>query len=291
MERSELLLFLRQLVSGVIGSLLLFCLLAWCAHTWPSIAVGLGYPKTWIKVLERVQAADRGTASDTLFLGDSVAGQLMPFDHDHILTSNGSVYVAGNHLLVQKALDRSPALRTVVYMTVPHVLGHKFERKRTWGNFVKPFISSEMLPLMDSSITTVLDEHPWASTLRFLPAKFLPISDVDLENGVDRPLDELSPFAIHWLTSLHELCMAHDLDLVLVSPPVGEYLRAKTNDWERMRRQVAGSQLEPLIKEYLNSVRYHPDSCLVDRTHWKKAYVEQNRDRMVHEMLAPLRPN
>jgi hypothetical protein len=282
----QMLLFLRWvLVAGSIA-VLCFCCVAWAAFRFPEAASDLGYPKAWMSVLRCANAAKRNIGSDTLYIGDSVAGQIMPYNGKNVLTSNGSVYAVGNYLLVDDALSNNPDITTVIYMSIPQVIGHKFERRRTWNNFVKPFWLPENVERLDSTVTDKLDKYPASWAQLFIPVKFLPISEVDMENGVKKPLDVLSPFAIHWLQRLNELCEERNVAFRIASPPVARNAVAESNDWSAMRQQVPGTGLEELFEMYFRSIASYPDSMLKDRMHWKREFVEADREEMIARMMA-----
>lgn len=279
-------LFLRwALIAGAVVSLC-FCGVAWAAFRFPDAAIELGYPKAWMSVLRCSSAAKREIASDTLYIGDSVAGQVMPYNGKNVLTSNGSVYAVGNYLIMDDALRNDPGITTVIYMSIPQVIGHKFERSNTWNNFVKPFWIPENVQRLDSTVIDKVERHRASLAQLFIPAKFLPLSEVNMENGVKKADDVLSPFALHWLQRMKDLCDERHVTLRIASPPVARKAVKESNDWSAMRQQVRGTGLEELFDRYFRSIAAYPDSMLKDRVHWKHEFIEADRREMIARMMA-----
>ncbi len=284
-----MMLFLRWFVVAGSIAAVCFCCVAWAAFSFPDAAIGMGYPKAWMNVLRSADAAKRNIASDTLYIGDSVGGQIMPYNGKNVLTTNGSVYPVGNYLIVDDALSNNPHITTVIYMSIPQVIGHKFERTRTWNNFVKPFWLPWNVQRLDSTVTDKVDKYRASTAQLFIPVKFLPISEVDMENGVKKPIDVLSPFSIHWLQRMKELCDERKVTFRIASPPVARNAVKESNDWSAMRQQVPGTGLEELFALYFRSAVAYPDSMLEDKIHWKHAFIEADRRKMISRMLAGLR--
>lgn len=281
--------FLLWVAKAALVIFIAFVALSWVGYRRPGLFVGLGYPKVWLNVVERIRAAEKDQVADTLFIGDSVSGQLMPLDHRHVLTSNGSVYAIGQYLLTKRAIAHFKGLKVVLFMSVPNVIGHKFERRNTLDNFVKPFLSDEDLEWADSTLTDKLDSTPSLYWYVLPPMKFLPISERNLENGVYKRPDELSEWAIHWLVELKRLCASNSVRLILASPPVGTAAMEKYNGWAHIREQVAGTELEGLFEPYFRSIATYPDDELEDAVHWKQDFVERKRPEMIARMLAPFK--
>ena len=77
------------------------------------------FKQDWLRINERIEASKKTIKADTIFIGDSVGGQLFPFNGSNQLSCNGSIYVAGNYFLViccylglSSSNSPSPRLRT-----------------------------------------------------------------------------------------------------------------------------------------------------------------------------------
>lgn len=277
--------FLRFVLLSTLAFTAALWLLSWVLLRFPVFAHDvLGYPKEWVRVSMRMSSAREHVLTDTLYIGDSVGGQLRPYDGERSLASNGSVMPVGNYLLVEQAIRNRTGLKVVEYMSVPQVLGHKFERPRTCNNFAKPFLTWENAPSLDATVYAQLDRKP-LSYLYFLPpAKTLPLADLDFEDGVEKPQDLLSDLSLHWIARLDSLCTTNGVELILRSPPVAEHMRLATNDWQRMREQAAGSPSAHLFDRYFSSIQYLPDSLLRDDVHWRKDFIAAHREELVARM-------
>lgn len=247
----------------------------------------LGYPKEWVRVSMRISSSRDGVPTDTLYIGDSVGGQLRPYDGGRSLTSNGSILPVGNYLLVEHALNSRPGIRVVEYISVPQVIGHKFERPRTCNNFLKPFLTLDHRRSLDRTIYDRLDARPRSYAYFLPPMKVLPFAEINMEDGVAKDPTLLSDLSIHWLVRLDSLCKAHGAELILRSPPVAERMYHTSADWKAMRDQVHQARLDGLFDPYFRSIRYLPDSLLRDNIHWKNDFVAVHRAQMVRLMESP----
>ena len=111
-----------------------FGLLSFIAHTLVSTDNYFSNKQSWIKVYQRIAKSKGRIVETTLYLGDSVGGQFYPFgEKDNYLTSNGSVLAIGTYILAYNAIKHNPQINTIVIVSVPNVIGHKFERSRTYN--------------------------------------------------------------------------------------------------------------------------------------------------------------
>jgi len=237
----------------------------------------------WIRVYERVLDSKRNITADTLYIGDSVGGQIYPYNRENQLTTNGAVYPIGNYIIISNALQNNPNIKTVVYVTVPRVLTRRFERNRTCSNFIKPFLSLENLNHFDNSLYEKLNKKK-LSYLYFMPIfKFLPVSEINFDDGKKENFSRIDEFNIIWIKKLYRLCEDHEVSLKLVSPPVPESLLKVTNDWAGIRNQMKNENFDffDKIENYLNSIMYLPDKFLKDELHWQNGYIEANRNMII----------
>ncbi len=277
--------WLRRILLYLVSAFLVLNLFCALALTYAPPIFFQSLDEAWARVYLRIQSSNEHIDSDTLYVGDSVAGQLFPFNSSNQLTTNGSVLAAGNYMLIANALEANPHLTTVFYMCLPQTIGHDINRKRTCNNFVKPFLTPGQFSYLDKSITSALDRQPIAY-LYLLPAyRFAPIDEVDFTIDSQQDDKELSDFSIHWLKKIYQLCQSKKVKLILASPPVAEHQRDKYQDWKAIRAQVASDpMLEQLFNGYFSTIHYYPDQYLRDKIHWQEAFLEQNRERITEQL-------
>ncbi len=140
--------------------------------------------QSWFDVYKRILKSKKSIASDIIYLGDSVGGQFFHnISHESHLTSNGSIFMAGHYILAYNAVSKNKHIKTIVLITTPITIGHKFENNRTYNNFIKPFFTFSNLKHFDSSIYKKMSKKP-ASFLDIFPGhKVLPLSDVDFTDN------------------------------------------------------------------------------------------------------------
>jgi len=222
----------------------------------------------WRSVYKRVIASQRSIPGETLVVGDSVGQQLFPFGQARgSLVANGAVFMVGHYVLAFNALEQNPQLKRVVYVGVPQVVGHGLERSRAYTNFIKPFYTFDNFRHFDLPLWTSVAPHPLVLLAAFPSARHLPLSDPDLDDGVERPIGELSNLASHYIRKLHDLCLSRGVTFQMVSPPVSTAVRSETNDWQQMRQQVRAQGLEAAFGDYLDAIQYLPPDAFQDGLH------------------------
>jgi hypothetical protein len=277
--------FLRAMGLAITVFAVAYWILAECVLRFPSVFVAMGYPKEWAQVAQRVESSEKVSDADTLYIGDSVGGQLAPFEGDSSLCSNGAVLVAGNYLLVQEAIRSWPNLRTVVYLCSPQGLSNRFERRRTCNNFMKPFLRPGNVQFLDRSVFDRMDRRPQSYLYFAAPVKLAPFDDLDMSDGDPGDREVLSDFNLHWIPKLDSMCKANAKELLLLSAPLSEGARAKSNDWARMRAQIAKHGLQDIFDPYFRSMVHLPDSLLRDDVHWKRDWMDTHRAGLFKRIL------
>jgi hypothetical protein len=241
---------------------------------------------SWLKVYERVQSSYKKHTFETLILGDSVAGQLFSFrPNAGYFTSNGSVYTAGNYILCKNIIEKNPSLKHVVYLSVPNVIGHRFERKRTCNNFVKPFYELSTIRLFDESTIHDINQSLFNFFYLFKLVKCLPIDDYDYSSDVKKNKFSLSSFSMLYLKKMSDLCKKNEIKLTIVSPPIPQ---ARFNEFKQYEAEmILSSQKAGLAEEfqfYNKTIISLPDSNFKDGLHLKKEYLKKckklERDRI-----------
>lgn len=244
----------------------------------------------WMKIRSRVIVSKSNISKDTLFVGCSVAGQLLPFNHDNQLTTNGATQPIGNYFLIKNAIENNPNIRCVVYLSIPNAIGHKIASNRTFNYVVKPFYTFENRAeiLASTPVRAVLTHNPWLDLCLLDAFKLLALDDFNYDDNQPKQLDELSPESIEWLLKIKELCEQKDVTFHLASPPISRSRKQATQDWLNIKNQVESTALAPLFDTYFSTIIYLEDKYLTDDVHWKKDFIEKERERLVATILERL---
>jgi hypothetical protein len=244
----------------------------------------------WLNIRDRLEISKENIQHDTLYVGDSVGGQLLSFNGKNQLLSNGSIYAAGNYFLIKNAILNNPNINTVIYLTVPDVVGHKMARERTFNYFVKPFYTFENKKHIEESKLTmnILRKNKYLSYNLFNSIKLLRLDDYNYEDDIVKSPDSLSLESLEWLERIFTLCSNKKVKFHLASPPVGKSKKEKYNNWNKIRQQVENSILRGSFENYFNTIIYEDESNLKDNLHWKKKYIEENKGRFLKAIKSRL---
>lgn len=112
-------------------------------------------------------------------------------------------------------------------------------------------------------------------------------SDINLTGTRKKPREMLSDTAVEYLGKLKNLCIENNIELIVLSPPIREQWRRKTNDWEKMKIQIAENDLGDIFKEYFKRMIYLDDSYFRDHVHMSAKYigVKKNRAGIISRIL------
>jgi len=242
----------------------------------------------WYNVYERIVRSKKKIDSKTIYIGDSVADQIFNFKKTrNSLTCNAAILMAGHYILTYNAIENNPQIETVVLVSVPQEINTKFERKQVYNNFTLPFFTFENLKHFDSFLYSKFDQFPRSYLVLPMASKMLPLSDIDYAQGKKRSdRDILSDVSIHYLLKLNDLCVANNIELKIISPPVSEKLYKKTNNWKKMRTQIRELNLDYLFVDYFKNIRYLSEDKFKDGLHLKRRYLQESfLDRYKFNMI------
>ncbi len=272
--------FKKRIIVYLIVSFGILAVSSEAVFHFPALAFYGGYSKRWVEVRMRVKASNRENHSHILYVGDSVAGQFYPFSNNdklnNKLTSNANVTSFGNYILVYNALRKNKGIKEVVYLTIPQALELGLQSTRTCNNLIKPFYSFANIKHFDQDILSLLSSHPLSYLYIFPFVKVLPFSEVDFsapsKTGADH---QISDDSMKWIKKISELCDESGVQFYLISPPVVDSMRMKTDDWSDMRAQCMSAGLEHIFSGYFSTIRYFDDKHSKDGTHWNSEFIGQ----------------
>lgn len=244
----------------------------------------------WLRINERIVTSKSKITGDTLYVGDSVAGQLLPFNRNNFLTSNGSVYPVGNYFLIKNSIEKNKNITNVIYLSVPDVIGNSLSRERTHPYFVKPFYTLQNRDEILSSdvINAKLKHNKFLDFNLFNGFKILSIDDYDYSDGSPQFSYSISDESIEWITRIDSLCKENNVKFQIASPPVPNSKRIESNNWQLMKTQISHTKIENLFEQYFDTIIYLDDKYLRDHIHWKREIIVKNRNEYINIIKARL---
>ena len=246
---------------------------------------------SWKRILAAVKKSKRSlpSGSSVIILGDSIGEQLFPRETvPSSLISNGAVLAVGHYILANNAIKRNKNLKYIVLVSAPWVLGHQFEWELTYNSFMKPFYTFENLPYISKQLFEKINKRKMTHWVIFPFVKTAPcFSDIDLTGTRKKRRDILSDTAIEYLKKLKNLCSENNIEFIVLSPPIREEWRRRTNHWEKMKIQVTQNGLDDNFREYFKRLIYLDDSCFRDHVHMRARYinVKENRAGIIARIL------
>lgn len=257
----------------------------------PKLSSILFFKHDWLRINERLQSSKNEVLQDTLYVGCSVAGQILPYNAKNQLTTNGSTYPIGNYFLIKNVLDRSENVSCVIYYSVPDVISHKITRERTHNYFVRPFYTFENKPeiLGSKKVKEVLRKNDFLDLNLFNSYKLLPINDFNYDDKKEQPLFSLSDESYEWIYKIDSLCRNRNVKFHIASPPVPTSKQIASQDWKKIKERVYNSDLKNLFKNYFNSIIYLEDIYLKDHIHWKDSIIKEQKKQYLAFMKRSLK--
>lgn len=258
-------------------------------HFYPGLAFSI-FKQEWMRTKKRLDDSKKVIKNDTLYVGCSVAQQLLPNNKPNQLTTNGSTYAIGNYFLIKNAIEKNKNIKTVIYLAVPDVIGHKLARERTYNYFVKPFYTFENRKeiMEDKYIGSILKRNLLLPFCLLNSFKTIKMDDFNYEDHLFKRSDSLSIESIVWLKKIKTLCEENDVTFYLASPPVQKSRQINSSNWNIIKKQVADTELEEMFNIYFNTIIYLDDKYLKDNIHWDDDYIDDHRIELLNQIKKSL---
>jgi hypothetical protein len=223
-----------------------------------------------------------------IILGESIANQFFPRDkHPNSLTTSTAVLMPAQYILAYNAIKQNPNLKYIVLMFNPITISSRFEQKKTYNNFLKPFYSIEYLPLFNQFLLDKISQIRLAHMVIFPFVKTAPLfSDIDfrkVRKSTWWPI--LYDITIQYLQKIKNLCRKHNIELFVISTPLRRGRNRLYKNWEAMKKQVKEYQLGDVFKGYFENIIYIRKKYFKDGVHLKKKYLQKNRQRLLSRLL------
>jgi hypothetical protein len=247
------------------------------------------------EVWTQLARADGAAKANTLILGDSVAGQLYDANNEiatgywHLAT-NQAISLAGQELLLRRALVHNPQIERVVLVLIPSAFGNDLDQPFTFNYFVKPFCDPFTWHQLSPVVRVRLARkwQLWAGLLPLVKGTQL-FSEVDYsldpsnsalheEQDSARPASPRQPFlsavSADALERMASLCRANGIRFELRSGP----LSPAWADFESLRRSISAAKLSDLFSGYFESIRVLPAELFSDTVHLRKDVLPEYRN-------------
>ncbi len=236
---------------------------------------------SWFGVYKIILKSEKKVENDTIYFGDSVGNSILP-PHllDNSFTTNGAVTIIGHYILANRLIERNENIKTIIVVGIPMRIGNGLSINRTYGYFVKPFLTFSNLKYFDSSVIKQLLKFPMSFLSILKATKILPHNDIDFSKNHTQE-NKLSDISIIYFKKLKKLCNDNNITLKLVSPPLREKYKKQFSNWAEYKKQIKENGLEEIFGNYFNNIVYINDSCFNDDWHYKRAYLQTNNNRAV----------
>jgi len=239
----------------------------------------------WFYVYEALNRSRTDIGSDTLILGGSVARQIFkPNRGKNHLATIGSVYFAGNYILVQNVVENNPGLTCILYVIHPGGIRYDFDRVKTYSGFVKPFYTFKNIKYFDKEVITKIARHPLALLSIFNFFKLLPLNDFNYQGRNSQSQFELSDFSINYLKKISDFCKEKHIQLIFISPPLSTNYKNRS-EINILKNAIKKNNLEPIFKGYFENMIFLPDSCFKDDVHLKNTFLIPIRKKLMQTIM------
>lgn len=236
---------------------------------------------TWYRVLNRIHKSKRKIDSKTMYLGDSVGGQIFPPKKlKNSLTSNKFITLSGQYFLIKNLINSNPQIDSIIIVISPFSIGIPFETTNTVHDIAKPFFTFSNFKEIRKSASKTLSKAPFLYLYFFPYVKLLPISEPDISR-YNTSKEFMSVHSIYYLNKICELCKCNDIDLFFVSPPVSE--KMMSNRFSNIDiNDISGLSQEAYneLRGYLRTITYVNEDIFRDEFHYKYKYVNIHRKDM-----------
>ncbi len=219
--------------------------------------------------------------SDTIYLGCSVGYQLFPAKWaENYMAAFGSTYFAGNYMIANNVLENNPSLKCIIFVVHPAGICYKFERKLTYGYFLKPFYTYQNLKYFDTLLIRKIAQKPLALMGIFNFVKLLPLDDINYYDDVPVSRFIMTDFSLTYLKKILHFAKTNDIELIFVSPHLNEVWK----DDHRipvLKYELNQYGLDSVFHDYFENMVFLPDTCFRDLTHLKTDFVHYNRKELL----------
>jgi hypothetical protein len=238
------------------------------------------YEWNWLTLYQK--DIEKNLGSDTLVLGCSVANQIFPFRaRSNYKTTTAIDLTVTSYLFTAAAIRHNPQIKTVIILTIPYGFCQQFENIYSYNLFVKPYYRFSNFRYFDPYLQRKVAQKPFALLNALTFFKILPISDLNYDNGQPIVYDSLSEFSIRSLRRLKNLTDSLKIKLVFIPSPVSESFMRYTSNLIPIREAIHRHGFGELFPGYFENVLVFPDTCFKDGTHFKKEFLDKNRDEII----------
>lgn len=94
--------------------------------------------------------------------------------------------------------------------------------------------------------------------------------------------NRISGLTAVYLRKIEELCRERQVNLYVIPSPLEDNI--KNHNWQAFLQDIKEWGYEGLLKNYAENVRYYPRECFSDGVHFKKDFLQENRDEIIKKI-------
>ncbi len=232
----------------------------------------------WSYIYARVINSSKKQSHKKIILGDSVGNQLYQASlNSNSYTTNGSVLIAGNFMILQNYLRHNPKPDTLIIIYNPVSFSNDFYGKLVYNSFCKPFNTSANTPYILPELDSLLKSNYKYRLTRLPFFKILNcIEDPTVPDNISSAQSAISNINLIYLKELDTLVRQKGIYCRFVSPALNKSLNFSEEKAEEIKRQVDAIGCSYLFSNYWKSVRYLDSNCFSDELHYSKTYLSGN---------------
>jgi hypothetical protein len=225
------------------------------------------------EVYQVISQSKQKTRFSTVLLGDSVSRQLYNSDNYHgdacVLTSTGSISLAGQYILFNNIIEKNPQIREAVLILVPKSLQIELDDIYSDNYFFKPFCTRENDRYLTPRMYQKLRER------KYYPFFKIPLLQIigsfPGANNLAPPASGnkawfLSGITVEYLVKLKQVAAAKNIKLRIVPAPIS---KGDIRSFDRMAQQIKENHLEEMFSDYFRGIAYLDDAKFKDHLHYQ----------------------
>jgi hypothetical protein len=262
----------RQIVRKLLAKILLFFLIA-NGLAYLVIHTGLSRALLGGEVYQVISLSKEKTRFSTVLLGDSVSRQLYNSDNYNgeacVLTSTGSISLAGQYILFNNIIEKNPQIREAVLILVPKSLQIELDDIYSDNYFFKPFCTRENDRHLTPRMYQKLHQRKYYPFFKIpllqIIGSFPGANNLTPPSSQNKASWYLSGITVEYLVKLKQVAAAKNVRLRIVPAPV---TKDDIRSFDRMAQQIRENHLEEMFSDYFRGIAYLDDARFKDHLHY-----------------------
>jgi hypothetical protein len=226
------------------------------------------------EVYDVISLSREKTRFTKVLLGDSVSRQLYNSDNYKgdacVLTSTGSISLAGQYILFNNIIEKNPQIREVVLILVPKSLQIELDDIYSDNYFFKPFCTRENDRYLTPRMYEKLRQRKYYPFFKIpllqIIGSFPGANNLAPPNSQNRASWYLSGISLEYLGKLKQAAAAKNIKLRIVPAPIS---RGDIRSFDRLAQQIKDHHLEEMFSDYFRGIVYLDDAKFKDHLHYQ----------------------